>query len=209
MPSPSPPRRSLRRARVCLAGAVVAALCGCSAPSPQSAASDFRPTSTVKDIMDSLIDPSADVVWDSVEVVATLQGTEEHAPRTDDEWKAVRRHAVTVVEASNLLIIPGRRIARPGEKAEDPKVDLAPEEIQRLVDADPASWIRLAHGLHDAASQTVRAVDARDAKALLEAGEVLDAACEACHKKYWYPNPPAAAAAGGPAAGAPGEPARR
>ena len=24
-------------------------------------------------------------------------------------------------------------------------------------------------------------------KALLAAGEVLDAACESCHKKYWYP----------------------
>ena len=30
------------------------------------------------------------------------------------------------------------------------------------------------------------AVDARDVDGLLAAGEVLDAACEACHKTYWY-----------------------
>jgi hypothetical protein len=152
-----------------------------------SGSTAYRTTSTIKDIMDSVIDPSADFVWDSVQVVATLQGTEEHAPKTDDDWKAVRRHAISLVEASNLIVMPGRRIARPGEKADDPNVDLPPEEIQKLVDADRDAWVRLAHGLHDAASQTLAAVDNRDVKALLAAGEVLDAACESCHKKYWYP----------------------
>jgi hypothetical protein len=100
----------------------------------------------------------------------------------------VRRHAVALAEASNLLIMPGRRVARPGEKADDPNVDLPPEEIQKLVDADRESWVHLAHGLHDAASQTLAAAEARDVKALLAAGEVLDTACESCHKKYWYPD---------------------
>ena len=165
------------------------AICGCASPASDAAVggTTYRATSTIKDIMDSVIDPSADAVWDSVEIVATLQGTEQHAPKTDDEWKAVRRHAVTLVEASNLLIMPGRRVARPGEPAGDPKIDLPPEEIQKLVDGDLARWVRLAHGLHDAASTTLKAVDARDVNGLLAAGEGLDAACEACHKTYWYP----------------------
>jgi len=164
-------------------------MCGCASPASDAAVggTTYRATSTIKDIMDSIVDPSADAVWDSVEVVATLQGTEQHAPKTDDDWKAVRRHAVTLAEASNLLIMPGRRVARPGEPAGDPKIDLPAEEIQKLVDGDPARWVRLAHGLHDAASTTLEAIDARDVNGLLSAGERLDAACEACHKTYWYP----------------------
>ena len=167
----------------------VMAMCGCAPPASDTSVggTTYRATSTIKDIMDSIVDPSADAVWDSVEIVATLQGTEQHAPKTDDDWKAVRRHALTLVEASNLLIMPGRRVARPGEPAGDPKIDLPPEEIQKLVDGDPARWMRLAHGLHDAASATLKAIDARDVNGLLSAGEGLDAACEACHKTYWYP----------------------
>ena len=171
--------------------ALVAAVAwGCMSPASETSAARetaYRASTTIKDIMDSVIDPSADAVWDSVEIVATLQGTEQHAPRTDDEWKAIRRHAVILVEASNLLVVPGRRVARPGEPAGDPTIDLPPEEIQRLLDGDPARWVRLAQGLHDAASTTLEAIDARDVNGLLAAGEVLDAACEACHRTYWYP----------------------
>ena len=165
---------------------------GCSSQ-PQA---EFRPTSTVKDIMDSVIDPSADALWDSVEVVATLQGTERKAPKTDDDWKMLRRHAVSLVEASNLLLIPGRHVARAGEKAEDARVDLHPEEIEALLAKDPAAWALRAHWLHDAASESLKAVDARDATALMNAGETLDTSCENCHRNYWYRTPPPDSAAG-------------
>jgi hypothetical protein len=160
--------------------------CGCSSPEP----APFRPTSTVKDIMDSLVDPSADALWDSVEIVATLQGTEHKAPRTDDEWKALRRHAIALVEASNLLLIPGRHVAGPEEKAEDPRVDLHPEEIEALLVKDRGAWAMRAHRLHEAATVSLQAVEARDVTALMNAGETLDAACEACHRNYWYRTPP-------------------
>lgn len=152
----------------------------------RAAAPEFRPTATVKDIMDSIIDPSADFIWDSVEIVVTLQGTEEKAPKADDDWKALRRHAITLLEASNLLLVPGRRIAGPGEKAEDARIDLNPDEIEARVTEDPAAWMSGAHQLHDAVMVSLKAIDAKDKKALLEAGDVLDQSCETCHRKYWY-----------------------
>lgn len=157
----------------------------CSAPAAPDPG--FRPTSTVKDIMDSIVDPSADVLWDSVEVVVTANGTEERAPKTDDDWKEVRRRAVSIIEASNMLLVPGRRIARPGEKAENPKIELGPEQIEALVSADRAQWTTLVHGLHDAASAALKAIDEKDKTALLYSGDGLDRACENCHLKYWYP----------------------
>jgi hypothetical protein len=156
---------------------------GSCARSPQP---DFQPTATVKDIMDSIVDPSADFIWDSVEIVATLQGTEQKMPHTDDEWKDLRRRAIALSEVPNLLLVPGRHIARPGEKAEDARIDLHPDEIEALVAKDRAAWATLAHGLQDAALESLKAIDARDVKALLDAGDTLDKACESCHRKYWY-----------------------
>ena len=164
-----------------LAVAVVVAA-GCSRPD----APQYRMTSTVKDIMDSIIDPNADAIWDSVEIVATLDGTTEKAPKTDDDWKALRRSAIALAEASDLLLIPGRHIARPGEKAEDARVDLHPEEIEARINQDPAAWVNGAHGLHDAVMESLKAIELRDVKALLNAGDVLDQSCESCHRRYWY-----------------------
>lgn len=157
-------------------------LSACSSPAPTA----YRLTATVKDLMDSIIDPSSDALWDSVEVIATLDGVEHKQPRTDEDWKVLRRHAVTLVEASNLLLIPGRHVAKPGEQAEDARVDLHPEEIEALRVKDPTAWATHAHGLYDAAMESLKAIDAKDVNALLAAGETLDASCESCHRAYWY-----------------------
>jgi hypothetical protein len=37
-------------------------------------APQFRPTATVKDIMTSIVDPSADVLWNSVATIVTATG---------------------------------------------------------------------------------------------------------------------------------------
>lgn len=154
---------------------------------------DYRPTATVKDIMDSIVDPSADVLWNSVATIITAAGTEQRAPQSDEEWATLRRHAVQLIEATNLLLIPGRHVARPGEKPEDPKILLAPEQIEALINQDRQAWTRKAYVLHDAAVEAQKAIEAKNADALLDAGDVLDKACENCHLTYWYPRKPAAA----------------
>ncbi len=151
-------------------------------------APEFRTTATIKDIMDSMVDPGADVIWDSVETIVSAKGTEEKMPRTDEEWKNVRNHALMLLEATNLLQIPGRHVAKPGEKADDPKVELAPEQIQTLIDQDRASWVKFAHGLHDATIESFKAIEKKDVEGLLNSGDGIDKACENCHLKYWYPN---------------------
>ena len=158
------------------------------APAPTTtSAAEFRTTATIKDIMDSVVDPSADYIWDSVSTIVTRKGTEERRPRTDMEWKEVRRRAIALVEATNLLIMDGRKVARPGEKSENPGIELGPEEIQGLIDADHASLVKFAHGLHDAGMKALAAIDKKDPDALSDSGEAIDEACEQCHLKYWYP----------------------
>src|SRR6516165_5915715 len=137
---------------------------------PQAQA-EFRTTATVKDIMDALVDPGSDYIWDSVETVVSAKGVEEKAPHTDEEWKAVRNHAIMLLEATNLLQMPGRHVAKAGEKAEDPKVELAPEQIEESINKDRASWIKYAHGLHDATIEAFKAIEKKDAEGLLDAGD--------------------------------------
>jgi cytochrome c556 len=173
-----------------LRGVVVAGLLvltgACARKEPASPA--LTQSGTIKDIMDSMVDPSADFLFDSVATIADERGVTEKAPQTDEEWKQVRRHALVLLEAPNLLVMEGRRVAQPHEKSENPQVELQPEEIQKLMDANRPSFIRRARRLQDAADMALKAIEKKDKTALFHAIESIDKACEGCHLRYWYPN---------------------
>ena len=137
--------------------------------------------------MQSMVDPAADAIWDAVVTEATADGVVTTVPETNEEWMALRRHAVTLVESTNLLLMEGRRIARVGSRSEMPGVDLEPAEIEALLVEDRATWVRVVGNLHESGVEVLNAVDARDADALFAAGDRLDLACESCHARYWYP----------------------
>src|SRR6185436_16435731 len=173
------------------AAAVLFVVAACSSSKPAPAAqtdAPFRLTGTIKEIMDSVVAPNADVLWDSVSTTINREGTTEKQPRTDEDWKMVRRSAVALVEATNLLVIDGRKMAPAGDKSENPDIELQPEQMQKLLDADRASWVKYAHGLHDKAMVALKAIDAKSVQGLMDAGEGIDEACENCHKQYWYPD---------------------
>jgi hypothetical protein len=161
----------------------------CSAPQPAAAPQpEFRPTATIKDIMDSIVDPNADAVWNAVASSYDATGMHEKFPHTDEEWKATRRNVITLLEGANLLLIPGRHVAKAHEKSENPGIELEPEEMEKLINQDKETFYKAAHRLHDSVLVALNAVDAKDKDALLESGDAIDQACENCHLKYWYPN---------------------
>jgi len=155
---------------------------------PAAAQPQYQATSTIKDIMLSIVDPNADVVWLSVTTVQSSKGTVDTAPKNDEEWKKVRQGAIGLTEASNLLMMPGRHVAAPGEKSETPGVELEPSEMEELINKDRASWVMRATKLHEAGLAAVQAVDAKDPQKVFEVGEQIEQACENCHRQYWYPN---------------------
>jgi len=135
-----------------------------------------------------LIDPSADSIWEAVVVDVTATGTTSREPVSDEDWLALRRHAVIIAEATNLLLMEGRPVAAPGARSEWPGVDLEPEQIEALLAADRGAWAAFVSGLRESARVVLDAVDRKDVDALLEAGDGLDLACENCHVVYWYPS---------------------
>jgi cytochrome c556 len=144
-----------------------------------------EPQLTIRQLMDTRVDPSADVLWDSVAFIASVKGEEDRRPRTPAEWDAVRRSALALLEAADELGIPGRRVASVDKKPGPG--ELRASEIQRLIDSNPDAFLRHAQGLRSAAAKALAAIDAKDADALMNAGGLIDEACEACHVEFWYP----------------------
>jgi cytochrome c556 len=165
-------------------------LFGCNAQSAKPAAPampDFKPTFPIEEVMGHIVMPSADKLWGSVATTVSAKGVEDVVPKTDEDWETVRNYAVTIAEATNLLLIPGRRVAAEGKKEAD-KSELSPEQIEAKIKGDPAMWASHVAKLHDVAMESIAAIDKKNADALLEAGDHLDKACEDCHLVYWYPN---------------------
>ena len=138
-----------------LLAALAAGGCGAAAPEPLP----FKPFADNKLLMQAVLDPAADGLWDSVGWIITTEGTEEIYPRTDEEWDKVKHAVVTIIESGNLLMMVPR--AKDGE-----------------------DWMRFSQGLIDVGTTVLRAVESKDRdKVFTMGGDVYDV-CTACHAKY-------------------------
>jgi len=153
-----------------------------------SAAKDRPVYSSIKELMESIIDPSADVVWGAGGTVVDRDGFHELAPKTEEQWLDVRRAAVRIIEGGNLLMMPGREGAPPGTKSETPGVELEPAEITALIKKNRKGFDGFAKALQNAGLEALRASDSKNAALLLDMGARMDAVCESCHQTFWYPS---------------------
>ena len=176
--------RGRLRAVVMVAGGGL--LLGVGARLSAQSLSDFLPQFTVIELMDSIVMPSAQVVWDAVSYEVSAAGETVTGPKTDEDWQKVRWSAVELAESSNLLMVPGRAVNLPGAVAGEG--ELTPAQIAALIDTQRAAWVGYAHVLHEAAMEAVRAIDAKDLEGVSNAGGTIDAACESCHRQFWYPD---------------------
>jgi hypothetical protein len=143
-----------RAGALAIVALVACAACGGPQPPP------FKPVVDVKQMMAGIVDPSADVVWESVATIFTKEGVEERRPRTKTEWEHVRNNAMMLAEAGNLLMMSPR--AKDGDE-----------------------WMKRSQELIDSATIALRAAEGQNVEQLLNIGGVIDESCENCHKKYW------------------------
>jgi len=163
------------------------------APSPGPAAAsaalpDDPADFSIRTIMAAKVDPSGDFLFESIADIADEHGVSHKAPRTPQEWDAVRHHLQVLVDAEKLLIVPGLKAAEPGDRSSNPAVENEPEQVQKLLDSQHPDFVARAGRLREAAALGLKAVGARDTKALFGAITAIDKACESCHLHYWYPN---------------------
>src|SRR3954462_801639 len=151
------------------------AFTSCSRQEPEP---DYKATSTIREVMASMVVPSSDFLFNAVSSSVTPKGVEEKFPKTDEEWADVRHKAITLMEASDLIVLAGRHVAAPGQKAINPQVQLSPDEIESLIAKERANWVRMAHDLHDSVLPALKAIDAKDPMALSDSTIAIDMACE-------------------------------
>jgi hypothetical protein len=179
-----------RTLAVALASAM--AITGCSAKPeatqpPAAPDPSFTPVLSVKELMENIVDPQADYVFDAVGSDVTAKGVVEITPTTDDDWTKIQRGAYVLAESSNLLKMT-RRMAPDGAANVEPGgPELTPAQIEAKVKDNPALWNSHADTLRTEALKVIDIVKARDAGKLLAAGSAIDRACEACHLDFWYP----------------------
>jgi hypothetical protein len=135
--------------------AVGAWTAACGGPKPPP----VKPNADTNHRMQSVVDPNADTIWESVKTIATVGSTEEIRPRTDEQWAAVRNAAVTVAEAGNLLMIVPRA-------------------------KDGGEWMARAQEMVDTGEAAVRAAEAKNADRLFTVGGDIYEACSHCHQQY-------------------------
>ncbi len=151
---------------------------------------EFNTSLTIRDVMNTLIDPNADVVWEAVGYDATFVDGEviitESRPETDEDWAALRLNVIAMIEGANSLMIPGRQVAPLGATTDFPDYEYLPNEVEARLREDRQSWIGFAQAFQLANLEVLAAIDARDLESYVEAGGRVDDACTACHQQYWY-----------------------
>jgi hypothetical protein len=117
---------------------------------------------SVLELMDGIVAPAAQVVYDSVATTVTREGVQETRPQNDREWQRIAGNAAVLIEASQLLVMEGR-----AREAED--------------------WAIISKAMGDAAVQVRAAAQKKDPEAILAAGEQLNNSCDNCHRKFQVP----------------------
>jgi len=185
-----------RHAAVAVVLVAASLLAGCGTPAPQGtpapeqplpADPPYSPVASIREVMNSVIDPSVDVVWNSVGSDIERGRVTDRTPKTDEDWAEVRRHALVVSEAPNLLMMHNRPVAPPGAPSLAPGVELTPEEIRPLIDNNQDAWNTYVLAFQDSLKPALAAIDKKDSEALFEAGAEIDSTCETCHSVFWYP----------------------
>jgi hypothetical protein len=179
--------------RTQIAGALCSVVLGLIALSPvaiaqsKTAKADRPVYLSVKEIMESIIDPSADALWGAVGTVVDKDGIHELFPRTQEEWFDLRRAAVRIIEGGNLLMMKDREAAPSGTKSEAPGVELEPPQMTALIKKNRKAFDAFAKALQGVGLEALRASDSKDGALLMDMGARMENVCESCHQAFWYP----------------------
>jgi len=155
--------------------AVVSALLLGQAPARGSApAARQRVDADLAQLMKGILFPNSNVVFFAQnENPAAVPPAKDPSTATDPladtygKWEAVENSSLALVEAANLLTIPGRKCSN-----------------GLPVPIGNADWPKFVQGLRDAGIKAYKAAQSKDMDKILDAADAMTAACANCHEKY-------------------------
>jgi hypothetical protein len=137
----------------------VLALVAAGACAQEDQASTYRPVGDMADLMNGVVEPAAEVIWDAVGVIVDSAGEHQLAPQSEEEWLALRSAAYMVAESGNLLMMPERAL-------------------------DQGAWVTMSQSLVDMGQRAIEAADARNLDAVFDVGAEIYYVCTNCHGTY-------------------------
>jgi len=117
------------------------------------------PVATIKQIMNAIVLPNANVIYGAVGTTITGTKVEETVPRNDKEWAAVGDSAAAIVESGNMLLVGDRLI-------------------------DKREWLSYTQRFIAAGKAALAAANDKKPEGIFAAGGDLNETCDACHEKY-------------------------
>jgi hypothetical protein len=125
-------------------------------------------------LMKGILFPNSNVVFFAQsENPAAVPPAKDPSTATDPladtygKWAAVENSSLALVEAANLLTIPGRKCSN-----------------GLPVPIGNADWPKFVQGLRDAGMKAYKAAQSKDMDKILDASDAMTTACANCHERY-------------------------
>jgi len=142
--------------------------------SPPATPAATAPAANLNQLMRSLFFPHSNVIFFTQRYdPAAVKSASEPSASTDPltgvfgGWEAVENSALTLADAADLLMTPGRKCSN-----------------GRDVPLANADWAQMVKVVREASMVAYRAALTKNQDKMLEASEVLAASCANCHNKY-------------------------
>lgn len=145
--------------------------------------------------MATIVAVQAQTLWDVSNKGTNEEGEPADGKLTTADWQALTAASQAMRETAEALIKAKTiEVAPPGQKILNEGQDGASTaaQVQKLIDGDRKGFAKEAESLRAVSDALYVASTAKDTKTLLESAGELDAICEACHVKFWYPQEVAA-----------------
>lgn len=127
---------------------------------PKAGEPKFNTDTPMTEFMGHFVDPAAFMYWKGSGYEITEAGERDLSPTTDEGWDVLVTGATMLVEAGNILQMPGRT--------------RAPE----------ADWNKYAQLLTERALIARAAAEKHDKKAVFDEGGKVYEVCVACHEQF-------------------------
>jgi len=137
--------------------------------------------------MQQHVNPAMMSIWEVTNNAVSDDGGIDPAQMDDEKWAQVAAGADRLSIAGQDMALAATYLAAAPDNTEVGDGEPPMATIQGYLDADPKGFAEAARALADHAEQLASAARAKDAVTAGALVADMDAVCESCHAKYWYP----------------------
>jgi len=141
----------------------------------------------VRAVMQEGVNPAMLAIWEVSNGALNDEGGIDPALVNDAQWERIASAADEMAAAGNSMASANRFIAAASGNTAVGDGEISMADVQRHIDTDPAGLKQMAAAFAEHANRLSEAARAKDVVAAGDLITEMDAVCETCHSRYWYP----------------------